>query len=96
MKSAKPGSRHFRSIVAVGIVFLLLSLAGTAILYVLPPPSPRAGTGANPGALRVEFRLASYFHTGRWRADARTFVGMLKYLASPEPTPLTNQPAVKA
>ncbi|HEV2207924.1 MAG TPA: hypothetical protein VG167_04065 [Verrucomicrobiae bacterium] len=96
MKSAKPGSRHFRSIAAVGIIFLLLLLAGPAVFYVLPPPSPRAGTGANPRALRVEFRLASYFHTGRWRADARTFVGMLKYLATPESTPLTNQPSVKA
>ncbi len=82
-------------ITSLVLSFLLLLLLAT-VVWVVPPPCP-APAGAGYGRVtRLDSRLAYYVHSGQWRADARTFAALVKYLVAPEATPMTNQPPVPA
>jgi hypothetical protein len=72
------------------LVFLMMFLGPVVILHLLPPPAPVAS------AARSNPRLNWYLRSGQWRADAQTLIAVVRYLASPEPPPLTNQPALPA
>ncbi len=78
-------------------MLLMVLLTPAFVTYVLPSPPPSAPSGA---AVQVksgfDSRLSWYVHSGQWRADARTLAALVRYLVSPEPTPLTNQPTVRA
>jgi len=90
MKQPASTARRFLKPAILPLAFVMLFLASVLVLYLLPPPAPVASApGPNP-------RLNWYLQSGQWRADARTLIAVVRYLSSPEPTPLTNQPALPA
>jgi len=90
----KTGVRKYVKLATLVVAFLMLFISLDALLCLLPPPSP------NPSATPVylknagfDSRLAWYFESGQWRADARTLVAAVKYLVTPEPSSVTNPPS---
>ncbi len=97
MKQTKAAARSYWKPATLVLALLMLSLSAVGLLYVLPPPPPVTVNGPGyPHKPSLDTRLAWYFQTGQWRADARTLAALVRYLVSPEPTPLGSQPPVPA
>lgn len=95
MSTQKHAPQSSFKIAALALSFLLLLLLGT-LVWVVPPPCPSPAGAGSGRVTRLDSRLAWYVHSGQWRADARTFAALVKYLVAPEATPMTNQPPVPA
>jgi hypothetical protein len=78
---------HAMPVRAAVAFLLMLVVAGTACLLVREHQNPdfqaqiTTVTQAGPASPSAGW----YFHSGRWRADARTLVAALEYLVTPEP-----------
>ena len=80
----------------VALVLLALTLGGTALVQVLPPPRPTPTAPSSRAGHSADGGLGWYFQSGQWRADARTLAAMVRYLVSPEPATGTNRAAMPA
>lgn len=78
----------------VGLLVMVLCVAG--FFRAFPPPRLSTMAGGSSVTRPADSALAWYFHSGQWRADARTFASMVSYLVSSEPAPGTNRFSVPA